>query len=257
MFYQITQYIKFLSRSTNQHGVHSPFVYDLITKCFYDKTTYDAYRHISNYKKDLLKDITKIKVTDLGAGSQIMKKKECSVSDIAKNAGSTNKRAKLLYRFVNYFKPKTILEIGTSLGIASHAMALGNPKAHITSIEGCPNILEFTKNNFKNFRLEHINLVNGDFNETVKNKKTNTYDLIFFDGNHQKEATLNYFETLLQTANNDSVFIFDDVYWSTGMTEAWEVIKQHPKVTITIDTFFWGFVFFRKEQLKEHFTIRL
>jgi hypothetical protein len=44
---------------------------------------------------------------------------------------------------------------------------------------------------------------------------------------------------------------------SKSMTEAWDIIKQHPQVTVTIDTFFWGVVFFRKEQLKEHFVIRL
>ena len=68
---------------------------------------------------------------------------------------------------------------------------------------------------------------------------------------------MHYFEALLPKATNDTVFIFDDIYWSKGMTEAWETIKQHPKVTVTVDTFFWGFVFFRKEQAKEHFTIRL
>ena len=41
------------------------------------------------------------------------------------------------------------------------------------------------------------------------------------------------------------------------MTEAWEIIKNHPKVTVTINTFYWGIVCFRKEQIKEHFTIRM
>lgn len=257
MFYQTKQYIKFLLKSTNQHGVHSPFVYNLVTKCFYDTTKHLAYKHILNYRKALLKNDTKITITDLGVGSHVAKQKERFVSEMAKNAGTTYKRAKLLYRLVNYFKPENILELGTSLGIATHALSLGNSKAKITTIEGCTNISEFTKENFKDFKLENINLTNDDFNNALKNLKPNTYDLIFFDGNHQKEATLQYFEALLETANNDSVFIFDDIYWSKDMTQAWETIKQHPKVTVTIDSFFWGFVFFRKEQVEEHFTIRL
>ncbi len=257
MFYQIKQYIKLLLKSTNQHGVHSPFVYNLVTKCFYDKTKYAAYSSILNYKKDLLKNKTKITVTDLGVGSHVMKQKERSISAMAKNAGSTYKRAKLLYRIVNYFEFEAILELGTSLGIATNAMHLANPKTNITTIEGCPNISEFTKENFKASRLENINVINDNFVDALKNLKPNTYDLIFFDGNHQKEATLDYFETSLETAHNDSVFIFDDIYWSKGMTEAWEAIKKHPKVTVTIDTFFWGFVFFRKEQVKEHFLVRV
>ncbi|GAA4883909.1 class I SAM-dependent methyltransferase [Flaviramulus aquimarinus] len=256
MFYQFVQYIKFILKSTNQHGVHSPFVYHLVTKCFYDRTFYENYKSILNYKKTLLKNNTKLQITDLGAGSQVMKQHERRVSLIAKNAGTTNQRAKLLYRFIANFKPKNILELGTSLGIATHAMHLGNPKANITTIEGCINTSTFSKEHLKNHHAKNTTIINGNFNDEIKKLSANHYDLIFFDGNHQKEATLNYFKTLLQTAHNDSVFIFDDIYWSKGMTEAWAFIKQHPKVTITIDTFFWGFVFFRKEQVKEHFVIR-
>ena len=83
------------------------------------------------------------------------------------------------------------------------------------------------------------------------------YNLIYFDGNHSKEATLAYFEQLLPTINNETLWIFDDIHWSSAMEEAWEQIKEHPKVRVTIDTFQWGLVFFREEQAKEHFTIRL
>ncbi len=257
MFHQILQYIKFLLKSTNQHGVHSPFVYHLITKCFYDKTGYEAYKDIVNYKQALLKNTSTIEVTDLGAGSQVMKQRERRISTMAKNAGSTIKKAKLLHRLTAYFKPKTVLELGTSLGIATHSISLGNPNSTITTIEGCPNISEFSKKNFEKHQLKNITSINGDFKDEIIKIKSKSFDFIFFDGNHQKEATLSYFETLLNTVNNNSVWIFDDIYWSKDMTEAWEAIKKHPKTTVTIDTYFWGFVFFRKEQVKEHFSIRV
>jgi len=225
--------------------VHSPFVYNLVTKCFYDKTKYSGYQAIKNYKKSLLKNASTIKVSDLG------------VADIAKNAGSTDTRTKLLLRLAQYFQPQHVLELGTSLGIATHAIHLGHPEAHISSIEGCPNTASFAKNQLRSNGSERIKIINGAFKETLENLTANSYDFIFFDGNHQKEATLQYFETLLKTAKNDTVFIFDDIYWSEGMTEAWEQIKAHPTVTVTIDTFFWGLVFFRTEQAKEHFKIRI
>ncbi|MCB4808746.1 class I SAM-dependent methyltransferase [Tamlana sp. 62-3] len=254
MSYQILQYIKFLLKSTNQHGVHSPFVYNLVTQCFYNKTKYTDYKTILNYRKALLKNNNILNVTDFGAGSHTFKTSERKISEMAKYAGSTLKRAKLLYKICKYFKPDNILEIGTSLGISTHAMSLGNSKSKITSLEGCPNISQFTSNLLNN---NNVNIDTGNFSETLKTQDNKPLDLVFFDGNHQKEATISYFESLIETAHNDSVFIFDDIYWSKGMTEAWEIIKQHPKVTVTIDTFFWGFVFFRKEQVKQHFTIRL
>jgi len=257
MFYQIKQYIKFFIKSTNQHGVHSPFVFNLVTKCFYDKTNYSSYKAILKYKKTLLKNESKIKITDLGAGSRVMKQHERSISNIAKNAGTTNKRAKLLFRLTNFFKPEHILELGTSLGIATHALSLGHPEAYITSVEGCPELSKFTKAQLKSHGVENISVRTASFNDGIKSLSLNTYDLIFFDGNHQKEPTLKYFKILLKTVNNNSVFIFDDIYWSKGMREAWAVIKKHPNVTVTIDTFFWGMVFFRDEQVKEDFFIRI
>lgn len=257
MFYQITQYIKFLFKSTNQHGVHSPFVYDLVTTCFYDKTNYQAYKNITKYRKDLINNQSKINVSDLGAGSQKIKSNTRSISDMANHVGSGPTRTKLLYRLVNYFTCKNMLELGTSLGLATQAMSLANQNASITTIEGCPNLSEFTRENFKKNQLTNITLINDDFKSAIKELPSSSFDLIFFDGNHQKDSTLQYFETLLPTIHNDSVFIFDDIYWSKDMTEAWEAIKQHPKVMVTIDTFFWGLVFFRKEQRKEHFKIRV
>ena len=257
MWYSFFSFIKFLIKSTNQHGVHSPFVFNLITKCFYNQTKFKDYKKLDNYRNALLKNKASIKITDLGSGSRITKSSTRKIAHIARQSGTTGKRTKLLYRLSNYFQFNNILELGTSLGIATHALSLGNPKASIKTIEGCSNISKFSEDNFKQFELSNIKVITGDFKDAIQDLKSNSYDLIFFDGNHHKEATLAYFETLLQCAHNDSVFVFDDIYWSKSMTEAWEIIIQHPKVTVSIDTFFWGFIFFRKEQKKEHFKIRV
>lgn len=255
--FQIIQYIKFLFRSTNQHGVHSPFVYDLVTLCFYDKTWYPAYLKLKKYRAALLKNKSKLHITDFGSGSRVFHSNERAISAIAKNSGTPLKRAKLLYRVTHYFKPEHTLELGTSLGIATQAMALGHTHNSIVSLEGCPSISAFTTVQLSEERLTNATVITGEF-ETILPKLTeDTYDLIFFDGHHDKDATLRYFKLLLDKAHNDSIFIFDDIHWSKGMLEAWEKIKLHPKVTVTIDTFYWGLVCFRKEQAKENFTIRV
>ena len=258
MLFQITSYLKFLIKSSNQHGVHSPFVYRLITRCFYDTSDKKWTKKIQNYRETVLKSETVIEVQDFGAGSKSLQHHKRKISDIAQNAGITNKRAKLLARMVAYFRSKQILEIGTSLGIATAAMACIERKISITTLEGCPNTAQIAKDNFEKFELDTISVVLGNFNETLpKVLQNQTYDFIYFDGNHQKEATINYFEQCLPHSHNDSVFIFDDIYWSKGMQEAWQYIKNHPKVTVSIDTFYWGIVFFRKEQEKEHFVVRI
>lgn len=262
MLFQIKSFFKFLINSTNQHGVHSPFVFDLVTKCFYDKTNYPEYSILKNYRNSLLHNKNTIEVTDFGAGSRVFKSNTRAINQIAKNAGISPKRAELLFRMVRYFKPDSVLEIGTSLGLATSALALGNENARITTLEGCPNTMAIAKNQLQLQNLNNVEFHNTEFSSFLKNcisvdwTKDQSYSLIYFDGNHSKQATLDYFELLLPTITNDSVWIFDDIHWSTGMEEAWEIIKSHPKVKVTIDTFQWGIVFFRSEQEKEHFTIR-
>lgn len=264
----------FYWNSKNEHGVHSPFVFNLVTKCFYDRNKHPEYKLLKEYRKALLQNKTEIEVTDFGAGSRVFKSNIRKISDIAKNAGISKKRAELLFRIVRYFQPENILEIGTSLGLATSALALGleakqnraelNKSGKITTLEGCPNTLAFAKNLFHVQGLKfQVNFINTEFKQFLQNFKPETlnfkpqiFDLVYFDGNHSKKATLEYFELLLPTVTNDSVWIFDDIHWSPDMEEAWEEIKNHPKVTVTIDTFQWGLVFFRQEQKKEHFTIR-
>lgn len=259
MLFQIKSFFKFLINSKNQHGVHSPFVFDLVTKCFYDKTNYPEYVILKNYRNSLLQNKNTIEVTDFGAGSRVFKSNTRAINQIAKNAGISPKRAELLYRIVRYFEPNTILEIGTSLGLATSALALGNPKAKITTLEGCPNTIHQCQLQLQKFNINSVNCVNTKFEDylTSFDFQLSTFDLIYFDGNHSKKATLEYFELLLPTISNDSVWIFDDIHWSPDMEKAWKIIKEHPKVKVTIDTFQWGIVFFRNEQEKEHFTIRI
>jgi predicted O-methyltransferase YrrM len=258
MLHPIKSYLKFLWNSKNEHGVHSPFVFDLVTQCFYETKAKPEYAILKKYRNSLLQNKTTIEVTDFGAGSRVFKSNTRSISKIASAAGISKSRAELLYRLVQYFQPQNILEIGTSLGLATAALSLGNSKAKIISLEGCPETARIASENFKKFDFKNIDLITTEFGSYLSNQQptTNNQQLIYFDGNHSKEATLLYFELLLPTLSKDAVWIFDDIHWSTDMEAAWEIIKNHPKVTVTIDTFQWGLVFYRTEQEKEHFVIR-
>lgn len=276
MLHPIKSYLNFLWNSKNQHGVHSPFVYNLVTKCFYDTTKHTEYSILKEYRNSLLANKNTIEVTDFGAGSRVFKSTTRAIYQIAKTAGISSKRAKLLFRIVNYLQPENILEIGTSLGLATSALSLGleaktniaklNKDAKIITLEGCLNTMAIAKNQCQLQNLNNIDFINTEFssylttqNQQPKtyNPQPTTYNLIYFDGNHSKKATLEYFELLLPTITNDSVWIFDDIHWSKDMEEAWKIIQNHPKVTVSIDTFQWGIIFFRREQKKEHFVIRV
>lgn len=254
---QILAYLKFLFGSTNQHGVHSPFIFKFVTQCLYDSTNYQAYKDIKNYRDKLLKTKKTLEVTDFGAGSKIFSSNFRTVSGIAKTSGTSTKKAKLLFKIAKYFKPKSSLELGTSLGIGTFAISKGYSDNEIISIEGCHNISNEAKQHLSLFNAHNIRLKIGSFKKIIPELKGQFFDFIFLDGNHTKEATINNFERILAMVSATSILILDDIYWSQEMTEAWSYIKDHQSVNVTVDCFHFGIVFFRTEQAKEHFKIRV
>jgi predicted O-methyltransferase YrrM len=250
------KYLKYLLSAKTPHGIHSPFVFELVNKVINKKGSYYAYEKIEKLRRKFLISSKEIEVTDFGTG----KSGKRIISEIAERSLKNKKYGQLLFRLVNHFKPTTILELGTSLGISTSYLACANPNAKVITIEGCPNISNEAKNNFESLGLKNIETVVGNFDIILSavlcRLPTADCQLVFFDGNHKKIPTLNYFSQCLEYAHNDSIFVFDDIHWSDEMEEAWEEIKSNPLVTVTIDLFFLGLVFFRKEQAKENFIVR-
>jgi len=261
---QSYKYFKYKLRSATKYDIHSPFVFDLVTKVINDKTKYDCYATIENLRAQLLRDEREINVLDLGAGSKLQSNNKRKVKDICRTAEKNKKYAQLLFRLVKEFQPETIIDLGTSLGLTTLYLSEGNSTAKITTIEGCSETSALAKENFAKYNAKNIELVTGNFddkllevlNRNVKPQTSNVkLDFVFFDGNHRKIPTLNYFNLCLNYSHNDSVFVFDDINWSDEMAEAWDEIKKHPSVTVSVDLFFLGIVFFRKEQVRQHFLI--
>lgn len=257
MWHSLFAYIHYLSVSKSKFGIHSPFVYDFVTKALESPLPLEHSLKLKDFRNDLLRDSTVIEVLDFGVGSKVFNSNQRKISDIAKYAGISKTKAKLLQKIVYYFKPTSILELGTSLGISSAAMCIAAPSAKIISVEACPQTAAKAALNIQKHQLENITIEIDEFSNILpKIFQNNTFDLIFFDGNHKKEATINYFEASLKSTHNDTLLIFDDIHWSIGMEKAWKYIKAHPKITLSIDLFHLGLVFFRKEQVKQDFVIR-
>jgi predicted O-methyltransferase YrrM len=241
------------------HGMHSPFVFDFIVHVLNDKTGYSEYEKVEALRNQLLRDDAVLSVEDFGAGSTVTKTNQRKVSSIAKNAAKPAKYGQLLFRMVKYYQPASILELGTSLGITTAYLSLANPGARLVTIEGSKEIAAAAGKNFAGLKLDNIEPVSGKFDEKLPTvlSELSPVHFVFIDGNHRREATVKYFKQLLLHTVNESILVFDDIHWSRGMEEAWEEIKNDPSVTCSIDLFFLGIVFFRKEFMeKQHFRIR-
>ena len=253
-FYPLRKYIQYQWRAKNEHAIHSPFVFKLYTEVICKPERLPVFEHLNQIRSKLLKSRETISVRDMGAGSNAIRK----VSDIARYSLASPKYAALLFRLCVYFQPKNVLELGTSLGLTTLYLTSAVPKANMISIEGCENTYAYAQKMLAKSEVKNITLFNLSFDEAFKQVLNNTsFDFVYIDGNHTYEATLRYFDLLKKNSTENTVLVFDDIYWTPGMTKAWQEIKDHPEVRLSIDLYKIGLIFFRKEnKQKEHFCLR-
>jgi predicted O-methyltransferase YrrM len=257
----IKAYLRYAFRARTEHGLHSPFVFDLYTQTIRpDNASLPAFCHIQTLRSELLASKNTIQVTDFGAGSRLGNNPERRIADIVKNAEKPARFGRLLYRLIRRFESKTVVELGTSLGLTTAYLAAATQleSGQVVSFEGCPETAAMARQNLAQLSAQNVTVVVGNIDETLTPQMATLgpVDLAFFDANHRYQPTLRYFETCLPNAHNDTCFVFDDIHWSPEMERAWVDIQAHPSVTVTIDLFWVGLVFFRKQQAKEHFVLR-
>lgn len=252
-------YIKFLLKSKNEHSLHSPFLFELYTKVIQKRDKIGVFELVEAYRNEQLNNHTIIEITDFGAGSKLNKSNKRKISEIAKNAEKAPKFGQLLYRLNSFFQPKTIFDLGTSLGITTlYLSKAARTDASIFTFEGCPQTANEAERLFEKADIQNVVQIIGniDFTLITQLDKIETLDFAFFDANHRYAPTMQYFNLCYEKANEQSVFIFDDIHWSAEMEQAWAEIKADPRVMISIDLFYIGLVFFRKNQPKQHFDLR-
>lgn len=258
--YSILKFLNYIVFSSNRrgHGIHSPFVFNLLLKVFRNKINPDIVCKAEVIRKRLISDGRQISVTDYGTGSSTGEKKMKRVSDIATNSSVPKKYCKLLAGLSAEFGKSSIIEFGTSLGISTMYMAGANPEAVVYTMEGCPAISEIARENFGNAGLKNITLLTGTFDQLLPElvKIKITPGLVFIDGNHRKKPTFEYFNKIVEISDEYTVIVIDDIYNSAEMGEAWEEIKQNKRVSCTIDIYRMGIVFFRPGMTRYDYKIR-
>ena len=258
MIYPLKSYFRHLLSSRSRYRVHSPFVFELIREALKDKGRHDYPQSIEELRKELRKDRGVFLKKDFGTGGMNGTGYPVSTRAIATGSSSSRRKGRLLYRISKYFQPRTLIEMGTALGIGTAYLASASPGARIFSLEGCPELANRASSHLRRLKITNVEILEGEFSESLSVILTSGLvpDLVFIDGNHKKEAVTSYFNRLLPYVHNNTVLIFDDIHWSREMSEGWSEITGNPRVTVSIDLFHTGLVFFRKESTKQHFVIR-
>ena len=247
-----------ISRHRRGHGIHSPFVFDLVSRVFRNKIDPDVVLMIENIRKKHLSDRTIVKVLDLGSGSSVLQSDLRKISDIAKYSSVSPRYGELLANLASEFGKQGIIEFGTCLGISTMYLAAGCRESIIYTMEGCPAISSLAARNFSSFGFDNITLMTGSFDDLlpeIKSKAGNP-GLVFIDGNHRKAPTLKYFNEMAGISDKKTVIVIDDIHLSSEMEETWKEIKRNENVSFTIDIFRMGLVFFRKGMSRMDYVIR-
>jgi len=284
----------FTAANGKGHGIHSPFVFDFVTRVLNDRGPYPAWAAIEELRGRLLRDQRLLGIEDMGAGSAFAvdgvtgvgdersgaRIRMRKISDIARRAAKPPRLGQLLFRIARHYQPATVLELGTSLGLSTAYLATGAPGARVISMEGSGPIIETAAENLHLLGVD-AELLQGNFDVLLEPLlerigiacppsrsalgerggkppgAAGPVELAFVDGNHRYEPTLRYFHLLMAHMSAPAVLIFDDIHWSADMERAWAAIRADSRVYMTIDLFFIGLVFLRDEfKVKQDFTIR-
>jgi hypothetical protein len=103
----------------------------------------------------------------------------------------------------------------------------------------------------KQFETETVMQANGT-NEAVEK-----IDFAFLGEGQDRATILQYVIRLMDKMHYNSWVILHGIHADSNMEAAWNQLKQHTSIRLTIDLFSIGILFCRKEQKeKEHFIIR-
>ncbi len=250
---EILDLIRFYRKAKTLNSIHSPFMYKFVSQLFdFNKTYYDDYR-LGELRKLLLNDKATIQIKDLGAGNRDLVTK--TVSEVLRKSSSNKLKCKLLRNIVLFYKPKGILELGTNLGIATAYLATASRSTTVTSVEGSETLAKIANDNMKRLRLENVDIIQSSFDDFFDTEPSSLFhtELVYLDGNHRYESTLNYFDKLWNGYPKIKAIILDDINWSEGMKKAWTEISNKRNVH-SLDIYKMG-VAFRNRDISE--TIKL
>lgn len=252
----VTEYLKYCLYSKKRHGVHSPFIYELSDKCLRQPIQKDIWEEFLTMQRNFRTSTQTIEVTDLGSGSKKLNKVR-KVKDIASISGINHKYGKLLYKLVKYYPIQHILELGTSLGLGTFLLTSAKDTVNTITVEGCPNTSKFAMENFPLTQKHRVQFINDSFeNFLMAYNQETKFDLVFIDGDHSKRSLLRQLELLEPLTHDETIFVLDDIRWTSDMLEGWESLQNNPDYHLTIDLFRIGIILKRKHQQKEHFIIR-
>lgn len=238
------------------HGIHSPAVYEFVSKVLFSNYANEDLRKSDLLIKELRNNQELVAFTEYGSGSFRLPEKKRKISDIASKAGVRKKFGHLLYRMVSYYCPEEIIETGTSVGVSTFYIAAGmHRESKLYTIEGNEAVQQIAKSTIEKLGKPQMEFISGLFEKELSAllARLSHLQFAFLDGNHSYQATMLYFNQVDRKMEK-GIIVLDDIYLNHGMEKAWKEIQQLSNVTI--DLYYMGIVLKGEILTPGHYRIR-
>lgn len=245
--WRIGQYLKFYNQAETLFTIHSPFVFRLLEHSMDQSLVFYNFQSIELMRLRLLENNQVIHLQDYGTGTH---ERSRTISQIAANSLSSKAQCEEMHRVIHHLGLNYLLELGTSLGISAAYLASAAPKGWLSTLEGDPQLCDLARANLHQLDIQNVEVIEGTFQQSLGpylNNLNHPLDFVFIDGHHSYEATMQYYHEIKDHLHFDSCVVIDDIYWSPGMFKAWEALHKGKDVTVSINRYDFGMLFFKKE----------
>ncbi|HUR30172.1 MAG TPA: class I SAM-dependent methyltransferase [Saprospiraceae bacterium] len=259
--WEIGSYIQHRISSKSWRSFHSPFLFSLFRYILDDRISIPTFEKVEEKRKDFLNSKQKIQVNDFGAGSKVNPLHiSRAIGDIARSSLSLPLQCRIMSRLATAVLAKNIVELGTSLGLSAAYLASAQSDSTVFTIEGDTEVANIADQLFQELELKNVVLINSTFERLFSSGTLpfNSIDLVFIDGNHRKDALVDYYQQLAPYFHADTIAVIDDIYWSKDMQAGWRELINMQAVTQSVDCYQFGILIFKKDFLqKQHHKVRL
>lgn len=252
-----SDYVRFRLHARSRYTIHSPFLFELVNEVFRDTRHFYAFDDIESIRDALLADDTIICEESFGEASKALPAGERRLSDIVRTGSLPAEYGRLLFRMVCRLRPGSILELGTAAGISTLYLASAAASVPVITLEGSRELSAIAQRQLEKMKLSNVRVLTGSFSDTLPQalQWMPHPGFVFIDGDHRKEALLDYLQRLMPCITAETVIVIDDIHWSDALLQAWQEIVMLPQVTLSLDLFRMGMLFFRKGIKKQHLMV--
>ncbi len=251
--------LRWYAGASTRYDVHGPFLWSFVREVYADTRYYHAFGVIGEIRNFWsTQRRCKVDVQQLGAPSRTTSRNSRSASSLVADNAIGDREGRLLFRLALWTKARHLLEFGTNAGISSLYLHLADTRATLHTVEGNPAVAALARTTFERSPVsERLHPYRALFQEWLEEHLPGlpAQDLVFIDGDHRYQPTLDYVRQLLPKLTETSVVVVADIHWSPGMERAWNELRAWPEVTASVDTYHFGFLFFRPELNGEQLSL--